>query len=57
MTPAQQKKALALLKQQVRQNDEAAGGEDNYPDNHAIRMFLIEVGAIPDRRKKKGGEA
>lgn len=56
MTPAQQKKALALLKQQVRQNDEAAGGEDNHSDNHAMRMFLIDVGAIPDRRKK-GGKA
>lgn len=52
MTPAQQKKAITLLKEIVKQNDTAAGGEDNHDGNHKIRLFLIGIKAIPDRRKK-----
>jgi hypothetical protein len=55
MTPAQQKKAIKILKDIVDNSDEQNPNENGYCD-HAdtmeIRMLLIEIGAIPDRRKK-----
>lgn len=57
MTPAQQKKALGFLKEIVEEADEQSGsdatGFDDHSDTTKLRLFLIEVGAMPDRRKKK----
>lgn len=56
MTPAQQKKAIAFLKAIVIDADKSnpdCTGFDNHEDNMELRCFLIEIGAIPDRRKAK----
>lgn len=57
MTPAQQKKALGFLKAIVTEADKQSGsdvtGYDDHSDTMKLRLFLIEVGALPDRRKKK----
>ncbi len=52
MTPAQQKKAIKLIKDIVEANDRNEGSYDDHDYNMVLRLFLIEVGAIPDRRKK-----
>ena len=54
MTLTQQKKAIAFLKEQLRQDDQNPNdtGYNDHEDTVKLRCFLIEVGAIPDRRKK-----
>jgi hypothetical protein len=59
MTPAQQRKATRLLAKVLEARDfmDAGAAIDAEVDNNLtldIRMFLIRLGAIPDRRKKGG---
>lgn len=56
MTPKQQAKAIALLKKTLKFEDQlGAGGaiDTDVSEKHTtdLRVFLIEVGAIKDRRK------
>lgn len=53
MTPAQQRKAVKFLKEQLRQDDQNPNdtGYNDHEDTMKLRVFLIEIGAIPDRRK------
>lgn len=56
MTPAQQKKALKFLKDEVLSMDRSNHDETgycNHEDVMKMRIFLIEVGAMPDRRKAR----
>lgn len=55
MTPAQERKAIGLLKERLKQDDEAFDdtGYNNHEDTMRLRVFLIEIGAIEDRRKKR----
>jgi hypothetical protein len=56
MTPAQQKRAVTILKGIVKNDDEQNPGQSGYcdhSDTHEIRMLLIECGALPDRREAK----
>lgn len=56
MTPAQQKKAIKILKGIVANDDEQNAGQTGYCDHEdttEIRTLLIEVGVLPDRRQKK----
>ena len=55
MSPAQQKKAIAFLKAQLECDDQAYGdtGYNDHPDTTKLRVFLIEIGAVQDRRKVK----
>ena len=55
MTPAQQKKAIALLKRGLAIKEAFENGEGvdaNMDDKHTndIRIFLIQIGEKPDRR-------
>lgn len=54
MTPAQQKKAITFLKAQLAMDDTASNetGYNDHEDTMKLRVFLIGIGAIPDRRKK-----
>lgn len=54
MTPAQERKAITLLKERLKQDDEAFDdtGYNNHEDTMRLRVFLIEIGAVPDRRAK-----
>lgn len=57
MTPAQQRRAITLLKrglvlkQAFDDGDSVSASADDAHTND-MRVFLIEVGAIQDRRKK-----
>ena len=54
MTLVQQGIALGFLKESVDQADEQASGPlgyDDHVDTMKLRLFLIEVGHIPDRRE------
>lgn len=55
ISPAQQRKAIALLKERLKQDDEAFDdtGYNNHDDTMRLRVFLIEIGAVQDRRKRK----
>lgn len=55
LSPAQQRKAVALLKERLKQDDEAFDdtGYNNHEDTMRLRVFLIEIGAVPDRRKSR----
>jgi hypothetical protein len=55
MTLPQQLRAVTFLKDIVLEADEQNPGQCGFDDdagNHKMRMFLIEVGAMPDRREK-----
>lgn len=56
MTPTQQKKAIAFLKKYLKFDETMEAGdslstEECEKHTTAVRVFLIEVGGIPDRRK------
>jgi hypothetical protein len=53
LTPAQQRKAVGFLKRQLAQDDEAPNetGYCDHEETMKLRVFLIEIGAVPDRRK------
>lgn len=56
LTPAQQRKAISILKKQVENSDEQSPNEtgfDDHDDTLEIRLLLIECGAMPDRRQAK----
>lgn len=55
MTPAQQKKAIKILRGILDNDDKQNPGQSGYcdhSDTHEIRMLLLSCGAISDRRKK-----
>lgn len=59
MTPAQQKRAIKILKGIVANDDEQNAGQAGYCDHEdttEIRTLLIECGAMPDRREIKKGK-
>lgn len=54
MSPKDQRQALQFLKDEVLAMDKSNpddSGYCNYDDTNRIRVFLIKVGALPDRRK------
>ena len=56
MTPKQQKAAIDILKRLVNEADEqnpGVCGYDDHEDTLEIRLLLIEIGALSDRRKGK----
>lgn len=56
MTPAQQKTAIKFIKDEVLSMDKSNPDETGYCNHEDVmekRVFLIKVGALPDRRKKK----
>lgn len=56
MSPADQRKALKFLTDIVKDADKAnpdCTGYDNNEDTMELRVFLMRVGALPDRRKGK----
>jgi hypothetical protein len=56
MTPAQQKKAISILKKIVLTADKETPNETGFCDHEdtlEIRILLIEIGAMKDRREKR----
>lgn len=56
VTPAQQRKMISILKKQVEVADEqnpGVTGYDDHDDTMEIRLLLISIGAMPDRRKAR----